>query len=72
MNGPIFSGGEEFTRLWAEVPKVVTYRDYIEMCNGIDSARMDRMITDRDEHILLAALEAVKKYKKITADEDLL
>ena len=67
MNGPIFNGGEEFLRLWGELPKIVTYRDYIDMCNEIDSAEMDRMITDRDERILLDALEIVKNYKKIKA-----
>lgn len=66
MNGPIFNNGEEFFRLWNEVPKIVTYRDYIVLCNEIDSAHMDRMITDRDEKILLDALEIVKKHKRIS------
>ena len=69
MNGPIFSGGEEFARLWNELPKIVTYRDYIVMCNEIDSARMNREITDRDEKILLASIEAIKTYKGIKDEE---
>lgn len=70
MNGPIFHSGEEFWRLWGELPKIVTYRDYIVMCNEIDSAQMDRMITGRDEHILLEALEAIRKHKRIKNKED--
>lgn len=70
MNGPIFNGDEEFQRLWGELPKIITYQDYIDMCNEIDSAQMDRLITGRDEHILLDALETVKKYKKIHRPKD--
>ena len=68
MNGPIFSCGEEFTRLWQELPKVVRYQDYIELCNEIDSARMSRIITDRDEAILLDCLEIIKRMKNIESD----
>lgn len=70
MNVPIFNGGEEFQRLWGEVPKIVTYRDYVVMTNEIDSARMGRLITDRDEKILIDGLESVRKHKNIPLQED--
>ncbi len=69
MNGPIFSGGEEFIRLWSELPKVVRYREYIEMCNEIDSARMSKLITESDEKILMDSLEAIRTHKGIEREE---
>lgn len=59
--GSIFSGGTEFKRLWAEIPNVLTYRAYVNLCNEIDSCHLGREITDMDERVLLDCLEMYAK-----------
>ena len=61
---------EEFNRLWEELSKVLTYRDYVEEANMIDSARMDRLITEHEEKTLLGCLDAYAKVGKIPTTED--
>ena len=63
--GPLFSGESEFSRLWAEIPKVLTYRAYVILCNEIDSCHLDREITDTDERVLLDCLDKYAKIKGI-------
>lgn len=67
--GPICSGGAEFNRLWAEIPKVLTYRQYANLCNEIDSCHLDREITDTDERVLLDCLEKYAKIKRIPTSD---
>lgn len=61
---------EEFRRLWVEIPEVITYRDYVEVANMIDSARMDRLITEQEEKVLLGCLDVYAKVSKIPTTED--
>ena len=65
----MFSFGEEFKRLWAEIPNVLTYFDCIQLSNMIDDARTGREITDRDEALLLVCLEEYKKARQIRRPE---
>lgn len=64
----MFSFGEKFQELWAQIPTIVTYRDYVGMANAIDDARTGREITDRDERVLLDALEMFKKAREIRGE----
>lgn len=68
--GALFNNGEVFFKLWDQVPRIVTYQDYIDLCNEIDSAQMDRIITPRDEKILLEALDIVKVQKGVSRPKD--
>lgn len=61
---------EDFRRLWDEIPKVITYRDYVKAANMIDSVRMDRFITEREEKVLLGCLDVYAKVSKIPTTED--
>lgn len=61
----MFSFGEKFRELWALIPTIVNYRDYVGMANVIDDARTSREITERDEAVLLEALEAFRKARNI-------
>lgn len=53
----MFSYGEKFKELWAEIPTVATYWDYVGIANSIDDARTGNEITPKDEAILIQALE---------------
>lgn len=61
----MFSFGEKFQELWVQIPTIVNYRDYVGMANVIDGARTGMEITDRDERILLKALEMFKNAREI-------
>ena len=61
----MFSFGEKFRELWALIPPIVNYWDYVGMANVIDDARTGREITERDEAVLLEALEAFRKARNI-------
>ena len=61
----MFSFGEKFRELWAQIPTIVSYWDYVGMANVIDDARTGREITERDESVLLEALEAFRKARNI-------
>lgn len=61
----MFSFGEKFQELWVQIPTIVSYRDYVGMANVIDDARTGREITDRDERVLLDALEMFKQARRI-------
>lgn len=66
----MFSFGEKFMELWGQIPEIITYRDYVRMMNGIDNARGAREITERDEVVLLEALETVKRARKCKRPEN--
>ena len=57
----MFSFGEKFRELWALIPTIVDFWDYVGVANAIDDARTGREITERDEAVLLEALEAFRK-----------
>ena len=61
----MFSFGETFQKLWAEISAIITYRDYVIMANAIDDAYTGREITERDEATLLAALAVFRDARKI-------
>lgn len=61
----MFSFGEKIKELWAQISTIVSFRDYVGMANAIDDARTGREITDRDEQVLLAALETFKEARQI-------
>ena len=61
----MFSFDEKFQELWAQIPSIVNYRDYVGMANAIDDARTSLEITYRDEQVLLEALELFKKARNI-------
>ena len=61
----MFSFGEKFQELWAQIPTIVSYWDYVGMANVIDDARTGREITERDEAVLLEALETFRKAQNI-------
>lgn len=61
----MFSFDEKFQELWAQIPNIVNYRDYVGMANAIDDARTGREITDRDEQVLLEVLELFKNARDI-------
>lgn len=61
----MFSFGEKFRELWAQIPTIVSYWDYVGMANVIDDARTGLEITERDEAVLLEALEAFRKARNI-------
>lgn len=61
----MFSFGEEFRNLWKQIPLVVNFRDYVGLANAIDDARTGREITQRDEQVLLSALEAFRNAREI-------
>ena len=61
----MFSFGEKFKDLWAQIPTIVTYWDYVGMANAIDDARTGREITERDEKTLLQALDVFRDARGI-------
>ena len=65
----MFSFDEEFRTLWAKIPTIVTFRDYVELANTISSARMDRQISKTDEETLEAALELFRIARGIQLEE---
>lgn len=65
----ICSEGGEFNRLWAEIPRVMTYREYVNLCNEIDSSHLDREITDKDERVLIDCLEKYAKIMRIPTSD---
>ena len=65
----MFSFGEKFRELWALIPTIVNYWDYVGMANVIDDARTGREITERDETVLLEALEVFRKVRDIPVQE---
>lgn len=64
----MFSFDEKFQELWAQIPEIVTFRDYCQMANVIDDARSNREITERDETVLLKALDIFKDARGIKDD----
>ena len=65
----MFSFGEKFKTLWNQIPTIASYYDYIGMANAIDDAITGREITERDERVLLNALEAFRTAREIEALE---
>ena len=61
----MFSFGPTFQELWGEIPTVTNYEEYCKMANAIDSASVNRDITERDERTLLRALEVFKSARDI-------
>lgn len=62
---------KEFDRLWSDIPKVYTYREYVVLANEIDSSRMDRLLSKREETALLGALGHWAKTMNVpTTDEE--
>lgn len=61
----MFSFGEKFKELWAQIPTIVSTQDYCGMANAIDDARTGREITERDEQVLLEVLEVFKVARRI-------
>ena len=61
----MFSFGEAFMELWVQIPTIINYGEYVGMANLIDDNRTGRAITDRDERVLLEALEIVKQARNI-------
>lgn len=61
----MFSFGEKFKELWAQIPTIVSFRDYVGIANAIDDARTGREITDRDERVLLKVLETFKEARQL-------
>lgn len=61
----MFSFGEKFQELWAQIPTIATYWDYVGIANAIDDAWTGREITKTDETTLLQALEIFKAARKI-------
>lgn len=61
----MFSFGPIFEELWGEIPTVTNYEEYCKMANAIDSASVNRDITERDERTLLRALELFKSARGI-------
>lgn len=53
----MYSFGEKFQELWAEISKIATYWNYVGIANTIDDAMTNYEITKRDERTLLKALE---------------
>lgn len=66
----MFSFGEKFKELWGQIPEIDTYRDYCGMANIIDDAYTGNEITERDEKVLLEALEAFRKARGIKEPQD--
>ena len=62
---PVFSFGEKFQQLWAQIPSIVTYRDYVAMDNAIDDAHTGYEITERDENTLRVALNVFRAARGI-------
>ena len=65
----MFSYGETFRWLWAEIPKVESYREYIGLCNKIDDCRTGYEITKTDETLLLEALALYAKTRGVRTEE---
>lgn len=61
----MFSFGPIFQELWGQIPTVKNYEEYCKMANAIDSASVNRDITERDERTLLRALEVFKSARGI-------
>lgn len=61
----MFSFGEKFKELWEQIPLVISFRDYVGLANVIDDARTGREITQRDEQVLLNALETFRNAREI-------
>ena len=65
----MFSFGEKFKELWAQIPTIVSTQDYYGMANAIDDARTGREITERDEQVLLEVLEVFEVARRIKCRE---
>lgn len=65
----MFSFGKKFVGLWTQIPGIVSYWDYVGLANDIDDARTGDEITQRDEAVLLEALEAFRKARNISDHE---
>ena len=61
---------KDFNRLWSDMPMVYTYREYVVLANEIDSARLDRLITKKEETALLGALANWTKTMHVPTTED--
>ena len=61
----MFSFGPKFVGLWSQIPGVASYWDYVGLANDIDDARTGNEITERDEAVLLEALEVLRKARGI-------
>ena len=61
---------KEFDRLWSDIPNVNTYREYVVLANEIDSARMDRLLSEREEKALLGALDHWAKTMHVPTTEE--
>ena len=59
------SFGPIFQELWGQIPTVKNYEEYCKMANAIDSASVNRDITERDEQTLLRALDVFKSARGI-------
>lgn len=65
----MFSFGEKFQELWADITLIYNYQGYVALANAIDDARTGCEITDRDETVLLEALEVFRKARLIPDHE---
>lgn len=54
-----------FMQIWMEIPKVYNKEKYYKICNEIDSARLDREITEKEEETLVEALRAIAEARRI-------
>lgn len=63
------SFGETFMELWVQIPTIINYHEYVGMANVIDDNRTGRAITDRDEKVLLEALEIFRKARGIQKEQ---
>ena len=60
----------EFARLWSDIPKVYTYRMYVVLANEIDSARLDRLISEKEGSALIGCLEHWAKTMHVPMTEE--
>lgn len=59
----------EFHRLWSDIPNVYTYRAYVVLANEIDSARLDRLISAKEESALIGCLDHWAKTMHVPTTE---
>ena len=65
-----FSGGEDFKKLWADIPTVSTYFEYCGLANEIEDYHGDHVITDFDKQILLDTLDRWAQAKGLVPRAD--
>lgn len=53
----LYSGGEKFCELWANIPECKDYLDYCSLLNYIEDCFNDHEITNQDFYILGSCLD---------------